>query len=220
MHIQSSTFDFLEDLKQNNNRDWFHSHRERYESALENVTDFIAHLIDRLSVVDPHINQGISAKKCLFRIYRDIRFSKNKQPYKSWFAAGISIDGRKLDGPEYYIHLGADECYLAVGYWRPAKMHLEAIRQEIDYNADGLFGALEKGGWTASDLSHHDQLKRPPAGYQNDHEHIDLIKHRSFILHKELSRDQLVSGTALDTVMDSYESMLPFKIFLHTAIDQ
>ncbi|MGO1596570.1 MAG: DUF2461 domain-containing protein [Sphingobacterium sp.] len=220
MKIEKSTFDFLDDLKRNNDRDWFNEHRDRYEAALGNVMQFIEYIIDRISDVDPHINRDISAKKCLFRIYRDVRFSKNKEPYKSWFAAGISIDGRKLEGPEYYIHLGPEESYVAVGYWRPSKPHLDAIRQEIDYNAPDLMEALMKGGWSAANLSKYDQLKRPPAGYTQDHEHIDLMKHRSFILNKKFSREQMESDRALDSVIEAYDTMIPFKLFLHRAIDQ
>lgn len=220
MKIEKETFGFLADLKTHNDRAWFNEHRVRYESALSNVTAFVEGLIARLSTVDPHINRDISAKKCLFRIYRDIRFSKNKLPYKHWFAAGISMDGRKLDGPEYYIHLGPEESYAAVGYWRPNRAHLDAIRQEIDYNAPDLIEALVQGGWVAEDLSKTDQLKRPPAGYQTDHQHIDLLKHRSFILQQEFSRDQLESDSAMETVMEAYQRMIPLKMFLHQAIDQ
>ena len=95
MKIEKSTFDFLNNLKDNNNREWFQENKPEYEAALKNVTEFIEGIIMKLSELDPHINQEISAKKCLFRIYRDVRFSKNKDPYKSWFAAGISVDGRK-----------------------------------------------------------------------------------------------------------------------------
>lgn len=220
MKIEKSTFNFLNDLKKNNNREWFQEHKGEYEAALANVTAFIEQIIDRLSDLDPHINREISAKKCLFRIYRDVRFSKNKDPYKSWFAAGISIDGRKLAGPEYYIHIEPEGTFLAVGYWRPEKQHLEAIRQEIDYSAEDLFKALKEGGWQAEELSAEDRLQRPPNGYAADNPHIELLKHRSFILHKNLGRKEMESPRALETVIAAYASMIPFKNFIHQALDQ
>lgn len=220
MKIEKATFDFLNNLKENNNREWFQENKMEYEAALQNVTTFIEHLIVKLSGLDPHINQEISAKKCLFRIYRDVRFSKNKDPYKSWFAAGISVDGRKLAGPEYYIHIEPNGTFIAVGYWRPEKHHLDAIRQEIDYNADELIKALDSGGWEAGQLSSEDKLQRPPAGYSADNEHIDLLKHRSFILSMNLSRKEMESPKALETVIKNYETMIPFKEFIHQAIDQ
>jgi len=220
MKIEKATFDFLNNLKVNNNREWFQDHKSEYEAALQNVTAFIEQIIIKLSDLDPHINQEISAKKCLFRIYRDVRFSKNKDPYKSWFAAGISVDGRKLAGPEYYIHIEPDGTFIAVGYWRPEKQHLDAIRQEIDYNPKELFSALEKGGWKAEDLSSEDKLKRPPAGYAVDNEHIELLKHRSFILSTNLGRKEMESSKALESVIKSYATMIPFKEFIHQALDQ
>ena len=220
MKIEKATFDFLNNLKENNNREWFQENKPAYEAALKNVTEFIEQIIVGLSAMDPHINQDISAKKCLFRIYRDVRFSKNKDPYKSWFAAGISVDGRKLAGPEYYIHIEPNGTFIAVGYWRPDKNHLEAIRQEIDYSAPELFEALKKGGWKAEDLSSEDKLQRPPAGYSADNEHIELLKHRSFILSTNLSRKEMESSKALETVISKYATMIPFKEFIHQALDQ
>ena len=220
MKIEKATFDFLNNLKENNNREWFQENKMEYEAALQNVTTFIEQLIVKLSGLDPHINQEISAKKCLFRIYRDVRFSKNKDPYKSWFAAGISVDGRKLAGPEYYIHIEPNGTFIAVGYWRPEKHHLDAIRQEIDYNAGELIKALDSGGWKVDQLSSEDKLQRPPAGYSADNEHIDLLKHRSFILSMNLGRKEMESSKALETVIKNYETMIPFKEFIHQAIDQ
>ena len=220
MKIEKATLDFLNNLKENNNREWFQDHKSEYEAALQNVTSFIEQIIVKLSGLDPHINQEISAKKCLFRIYRDVRFSKNKDPYKSWFAAGISVDGRKLAGPEYYIHIEPNGTFIAVGYWRPEKNHLEAIRQEIDYSAEEFFNALKKGGWKAEDLSSEDKLQRPPAGYAADNENIELLKHRSFILSTNLSRKEMESSKALETVISSYATMIPFKEFIHQALDQ
>ncbi len=220
MKIEKATFEFLDNLRVNNNREWFQEHKAEYDAALENVIAFIEQVILKLSELDPHIHEDIQAKKCLFRIYRDVRFSKNKDPYKSWFAAGISVDGRKLAGPEYYIHIEPEGTFIAVGYWRPDKQHLDAIRQEIDYNAYELFKALEKGGWKAEDLSAEDKLQRPPAGYGADHEHIDLLKHKSFILHANLSRKEMESSRALENVIKRYESMIPFKYFIHQALDQ
>ena len=115
-HIQKSTFDFLTELKANNSREWFADNRAKYEAALVDVRSFLTDLIAALSEFDPKINTTIQASKCLFRIYRDTRFSTDKTPYKSWFGAGISVDGRKLQGPEYYIHICAENSFLNVAF--------------------------------------------------------------------------------------------------------
>lgn len=219
MNISSSTFDFLTALKQNNNREWFNANKQAYEKAKANVEDFIQSLIVRLADFDPHIEKTISAKKCLFRIYRDVRFSTDKSPYKTWFAAGVSLDGRKLDGPEYYIHIEPHKTFVAVGYWRPKKEHLELIRQEIDYNLSAFENALQEGGWTIDDLSKEDILKRPPAGYSEDHEAIELIKLKSFILYKPLSDQQALTPFALEDITQIFRRTLAFKNFIHQAID-
>lgn len=220
MKIEKQTLDFLSDLKLNNNREWFGENRETYESALSNVKDFITELIKQLSSFDPHINTDIKSAKCLFRIYRDTRFSKDKTPYKFWFAAGISVDGRKLDGPEYYLHIEPGKNFLAAGYWRPEKQHLEAIRQEIDYNYTGLEEALHQGGWTITDLSAEDKLKRAPAGYSEDDPHIDVLKLKSFILYQAFTDEQISGPEAMSGMIDTARRILPFKSFIHQALDQ
>ena len=220
MKIEPATLDFLKQLRDHNNREWFQENREQYESALSNVKDFITKLVAELSTFDPHINTDIQASRCLFRIYRDTRFSKDKTPYKTWFAAGISIDGRKLDGPEYYFHVEPDKHFLAAGYWRPEKDHLHAIRQEIDYNYPDMLDALEQGGWSAEDLSTEDKLKRAPAGYSEDDPHIDVLKLKSFILYQPFTDKEMTGSGSLRKLVDVAKRIHPFKQFLHRALDQ
>ncbi len=218
MSIQKTTFDFLENLKKNNNREWFQANKDLYTKAYEDIKTFIIEMIKGLTVFDPHINTDINAAKCMFRIYRDVRFAKDKSPYKSWLAAGISIDGRKLDGPEYYIHIEPEGSFIACGYWRPKKEHLDAIRQEIDYNTAGLTQALATGQWTVEDLSQEDKLSRPPTGYTADDPNIELLKLKSFIIHKPLSNRMLTEDKALQGVLEICQRIHPFKKFLHEAI--
>lgn len=218
--ISKDIFQFLSELKQNNNREWFLENKYKHDAAQDTVKEFISGLISRLSKVDPHINEQISPAKCLFRIYRDVRFSKNKTPYKTWYSAGISIDGRKLAGPEYYIHIEPGASFIAVGYWRPEKEHLAYIRQEIDYDADRLKEVLKQGGYGVDDLSPEDKLKRAPIGYAVDNPNIELLKLKSFVLYQPLADSELQSKNALDLVADIYNRMLPFKVFIHEALDQ
>ncbi|MBE8712912.1 DUF2461 domain-containing protein [Sphingobacterium hungaricum] len=220
MNIKRSTFDFLEQLTKNNNREWFQENKALYDDAHQNVKDFITAMIVELSKFDPQITTDIVASKCLFRIYRDVRFSKNKDPYKTWFSAGISLDGRKLAGPEYYFHIEPEKSFIACGYWRPEKLHLELIRQEIDYNSAAMKTALKKGGWQVEDLSSEDKLVRPPAGYDAENENIEQLKLKSFILYKKLEQKDLTSDKAMQNVIDACESMYPFKLFIHQALDQ
>lgn len=219
MNIKASTFGFLEELKANNTREWFQANKQKYDAAQLDVKNFVQELIIKLSTFDLHINADIQASKCMFRIYRDVRFAKDKSPYKSWLAAGISVDGRKLDGPEYYIHIEPNKSFIAVGYWQPKKEHLEAIRQEIDYNFDAFEEVLTSGGWDFEDLSKEDKLQRPPSGYTADNPAIDILKLKSFILYKPMPDKDLTKAFALENIVETFQRTLAFKDFLHLAIE-
>jgi len=219
MNITKQTLDFLEQLRANNNREWFRENRADYDRANENVQAFIAALIAEMAKFDPHIHTDIQPSRCLFRIYRDTRFSKDKTPYKTWFGAGISVDGRKLQGPEYYLHIEPGKSQPATGYWQPKKEHLDAVRQEIDYNAQELEEALEAGGRTTADLSWEDKLKRPPAGYAADDPNIELLKLKSFIIYQPFSDAEITDRSILQRLAETARSMYPFKRFIHKALD-
>lgn len=219
MNIKASTLQFLTELKENNNREWFQANKGSYDNAQQDVKDFVQELIAKLSSFDVHITADIKASKCMFRIYRDVRFSKDKAPYKSWLAAGISVDGRKLDGPEYYIHIEPGNSFAAVGYWQPKKEHLEAIRQEIDYNFEAFEETLKSGAWDFSDLSKEDKLQRPPAGYTADNPAIDILKLKSFIIYKPISDRDITNAFSLEHIVELFQRTLNFKEFLHQAIE-
>lgn len=221
MHIHPQTFTFLSRLAGNNNREWFQENREAYEQAWENMKGFTTELIAGLSKIDRFITADIPVSKCLFRIYRDTRFSKDKVPYKTWLGAGISVAGRKLDGPEYYIHIQPGNSFVAAGYWRPEKEHLAAIRQEIDYNSAAFREILETPSFASHfSLDTQDKLKRPPAGYGPDHPEIELLKLKSFTVSAQFSDAELTEKDALSTVLTTMSRMYPFKIFLHEALDE
>jgi len=218
MHIEKQTLDFLQQLRKNNDREWFRANRDAYDAARENVKAVITALIAEMAKFDPQISTDIQAAKCLFRIYRDTRFARDKTPYKTWFGAGISVDGHKLPGPVYYLHIEPGKCQLACGYWHPEKAHRDAIRQEIDYNAPELEEALKAGGRTLADLSAEDKLKRPPAGYAADDPNIELLKLKSFIIYRHFSDAEITDKKVLKQLSEAARSMFPFKRFLHGAI--
>src|SRR5690606_33032951 len=175
-------------------------------------------MIDWVPEFDLHIKTSIDPGKCMVCPYCEVRFSKDKDPYNNWLAAGISIDGGKLAAPDYYRHIEPEgEAFIASGYWRHKKEHLDAIRQEIDYNAKGLRDALQDGGWSVDDLSAEDKLVRPPAGYTADHPHIEILKLKSFMLYEAIPDDVLTSAKALDHIIAVCRRIYPFKEFLHEA---
>ncbi|MGK6350505.1 DUF2461 domain-containing protein [Parapedobacter sp. DT-150] len=217
--IHPETFGFLAAIKENNDREWFQAHREAYELAWENMKGFTAAVIGGLSQTDRYISEDIPVSKCLFRIYRDTRFSKDKTPYKTWLGAGISTAGRKLNGPEYYLHIQPGNSFAAGGYWRPEKDHLTAIRQEIDYNGRRLLELLDNPAFKDHcRLDTQDKLKRPPAGFDEDNPYIELIKLKSFTAFEQLPDEALSGPDGLDKVLQAFRRMYDFKLFLHEAL--
>ncbi|SEL49783.1 DUF2461 domain-containing protein [Parapedobacter koreensis] len=221
MNIHPETFGFLEGIKGNNNKEWFQTHREAYEHAWQNMKDFTEAVIKGLAQTDRYISEDIPVSKCLFRIYRDTRFSKDKTPYKTWLGAGISTAGRKLNGPEYYLHIQPGNSFAAGGYWRPEKEHLAAIRQEIDYSGDRLLQLLAEPAFkNHCQLDIQDKLKRPPAGFDEDNPYIEFIKLKSFTAFESLPDEELLNADGLNKVLQAFNRMYGFKLFLHEALGE
>ncbi|MFB2119035.1 DUF2461 domain-containing protein [Parapedobacter sp. 2B3] len=220
-NIHANTFGFLEAIKTNNDREWFQEHRVEYDRAWQNMKDFTAGLIQGLAQWDRYISADIPVSKCVFRIYRDTRFSKDKTPYKTWLGAGISTAGRKLNGPEYYIHIQPGNSFAAAGYWRPEKEHLAAIRQEIDYNGARLLDIVNESAFKEHcQLDTQDVLKRPPAGFSEDNPYIDWLKLKSFTAFESFTDADLQHADGLERVLQAYRRMYDFKLFLHEALGE
>ena len=161
--IHKSTLDFLSKLSKNNNRDWFEKNRPDYELAKTNFKEFVSEFILSTSKFDPSIKH-LEAKDCIFRINRDVRFSKNKAPYKNNFGAILAPGGKKSFDAGYYIQLQPGASFIAGGMWQPPTPQINAIRQEIDYNAEEfkkIIGAKEFKKLLGK-LSDEDKLKTVP----------------------------------------------------------
>src|ERR1700744_2160871 len=173
--IQRPTFDFLKELVENNNRDWFQANKERYDTARENVIGFTGEWLKLMHQIDPNIEDSLDPKKFMMLIYRDIRFSKNKLPYKNNFGISIPTKGTKLGRAEYYLQISPGNSFIAGGYWMPEGDHLKAIRQEIDYNAADLKKIIDDKAFVKlfGDFRKQEQLKTIPQGYSADNENID-----------------------------------------------
>jgi uncharacterized protein (TIGR02453 family) len=218
--IQPQTLEFLKELEDNNNREWFQANKERYESACENLIDFTAGIITGLHKIDPGVNGDLDAKKCVMRIYRDIRFSKNKTPYKNNFGVSIPASGLKLGGVEYYLHVQPGKSFIAGGYWMPEAEHLKAIRQEIDYHAADLKKTIDDKEFIKlfGEFRKQDQLKTVPRDYSADNENIDLLKLKSFIVSHQLTDKELMNTKATDLIVNTCSKILPLNVFLKNAI--
>ncbi|RYD82329.1 MAG: TIGR02453 family protein, partial [Sphingobacteriales bacterium] len=149
------TLQFLADLKENNNKTWFDSHKKQYDAAREDHLNFTAKLIAEVGKWDDDIKK-LQAKDCVYRIYRDVRFSKDKTPYKSHFGTYLSPGGKKSARAGYYFHLEPEGTFLGGGVWEPQPEQLKNIRQEIDYNLDEFESILQDAGF-AVDVAENGQ---------------------------------------------------------------
>ena len=196
------------------------ANKERYEAARENVIDFTADWLKQMHVIDPSIDESLDAKKCVMRIYRDIRFRKDKTPYKNNFGISIPTKGLKLGRAEYYLQISPGNSFIAGGYWMPEAEHLKAIRQEIDYNADDLKKIIDTPEFIRlfGEFRKQEQLKNVPREYPPDNENIDLLKLKSFVAFRQLNDSELMQPDAVEAVTNICSKIQPLNLFLNNAL--
>jgi uncharacterized protein (TIGR02453 family) len=220
--IQKSTLDFLKALKKNNNRDWFEKNKDKYLAAKQNIEDLVNGMIKSISSFDKKI-AGLTAKDCVFRIYRDVRFSKNKDPYKTNLGASINAGGKKAMNAGYYVHIQPGESFLAGGVWMPPADELKKIRQEIAYNTKDFLKILNeknfKKAFKGLDESKEYKLARPPKGYEKDHPAVELLKFNSYIVWKKYNDKDVLSKNFVNKISDDAKTIKPLIHFLNTALD-
>lgn len=217
--ITHITLDFLNQLKQNNTREWFQDHKKEYEAAKKEVEHFISTLIPAISRIDPLI-QSPDVKDCLFRIFKDVRFSKDKSPYKTNFGAFIGRGGRKTLFPGYYIHIEPGESMIAGGVYQPQPETLKLLRNEVYFNGPEFRKILEAKEFRKyfGSLDEFDKMKKPPREYPSDFPDIELLKYRSFIVSQMIADEQVLSGSYPDYVLEVVKAMQPLNAFLNRAI--
>jgi uncharacterized protein (TIGR02453 family) len=217
--LSKSTLSFLSNLKKNNNRDWFNANKPKYELAKKEFEDFIEKAIREISRFDKTIT-GVKAKECVFRIYRDVRFSHDKSPYKNHFGAFITGRGKNSNGPGYYIHIEPGNCFLAGGVYQPEGSQLELIRKEIDFSLKYFKKILGHKDFIKyfGELADEGKLKTAPKGYPKDHPAIELLKHKSYIVAHKVS-DKQITEDFFPYAMTIFRAMSPLNKFLNTALD-
>ncbi|HXI00992.1 MAG TPA: DUF2461 domain-containing protein [Sphingobacteriaceae bacterium] len=218
--IKNSTFKFLEDVAVNNDREWFQVNKSRYEDARANAIDFTREVILGLSVSDPLITTDIEPKDCVLRIYRDIRFSKDKTPYKTNIGIGISQNGKNFKGPGYYIHIHPKTSFITGGCWMPEASLLKSIRQEIDYSSSDFNSIISHPAFIKyyKNLDREDMLKTAPKGYGTDHPYINYLKLKSFTASHDINRKILTGKDAVAYTVGVLRTLFPFMEFLRNAV--
>ncbi len=215
-----TTIKFLKQLAKNNNKEWFDVNRKTYETSKEEFTAIVKTVIDKSSGFDPKL-AGLDAKKCLFRINKDIRFSKDKSPYKLNMGASINPGGKKEMGAGYYIHIEPGKSFLAGGCYMPTPEVLANIRQEIDYNGAEFKKILNAKNFKTyfKGLSEEaDKLKTAPKGYPKDHPDLSLLQHKHFIVVHDLTDAQVTDKNFPAYATKVFNAMLPLNLFLRSCM--
>ncbi|MGE5424825.1 MAG: DUF2461 domain-containing protein [Syntrophothermus sp.] len=218
--MNSSVLSFLSDLQLHNDREWFQKNKQRYEEAKNEFEVTVNHLIAGISKFDDSVKYLV-AKDCMFRIFRDVRFSNDKSPYKTNFGAWMSKGGRKHSGPGYYLHIQPGESFIAGGVYMPDPDTLKKIRQEIFYNLEEFSNILEekKAKKLFGGLDEFDKGKLPPKGYPKDFAGIDYLKNKHFILTMKLNDNDIVAADFLKKTISGFEAMKGFQEFLRKAVE-
>lgn len=210
--------DFLKDLAVNNQREWMQENKRRYEVAKKEFKEIIASLISGIAEFDESV-QGLEPKDCIFRINRDIRFSKDKSPYKTNFGAAMMEGGKKTGNPTYYLHIQPGKSFVAGGVYMPEAENLKKIRQEIDYNPQELRDIVKDeqfkkvfGQMTG------ESLKTAPKGYPKDHPNIDLLRMKSFLVTRDMSDKEVLSKNFIPKITEMYQVMHPFNQYFSVAM--
>lgn len=211
--------DFLKELKYNNHKEWMDAHRDQYQAAKAKFEEFINLLIIEIQQFDDKII-GITPKNCIFRINRDIRFSKDKSPYKINMGAFISEDGKKSYKPGYYIHLQPEnESFMAGGIYAPPGDILKKIRQEVDYNPGELKEIITRPEFKKfyGEIQ-GEKLKTAPKGYDTNHPNIEFLKLKSYVVMHNLSDQEVTAKNFSQKVINGFKILKPLNDYLDVAI--
>jgi uncharacterized protein (TIGR02453 family) len=219
--LQPSTLKFLKSLKKNNNKTWFDAHRKEYESAKIDFENFIQKVLEKHAKKDPDLKE-LTAKKCMFRINRDIRFSKDKSPYKSNLAASMDKGGKKSGFAGYYFHCEPGKNFIGGGLWMPSTDNLKRVRQEIDYCFDEFKKIIthKKFKSVYKDLYEEEgvKLNKIPQGFQKDNPASEYLKLKSWLAIAELKDAEITSKGLLNKTLNALEALQPLVKFLNRAL--
>lgn len=220
--LQQATVQFLKNIAKNNNKPWMDANRDAYLAAKEDFEHLVAQVIEKTGRFDADIKE-LEPKNCTFRLNRDVRFSKDKSPYKNNFGASFSRGGKKSIAAGYYFHCQPGNAFAGGGLWMPMPPELKKIRQEIDYNFADFSSILKnkkfKAQYDGFEKSSEYVLSRPPKGYEADNPAIEFIKLKSFVSMKKITDTQLTSKTLVKDITTAFEALAPMINFLNRAME-
>ena len=223
--------EFLKALSANNNREWFTENKAWYQECYARFVEFSAEYIKRLSELDPSLAM-LQPKDCIWRIYRDVRFSHDQRPYKERFgvfpASGVpgqpKTFGKKSMRGGYYVHIQPGQCMFAGGLWDPGKELLDALRKEIEANYEEVEAIMAAPSWKRYFSDDFDpywgMLKKVPAGFDPNFKHADWLKHKTYTFSTPLTDEQVSSPDFIDKIVEIAAAGKPMNDFLNYTFEE
>lgn len=220
MMIKETDLQFFRELSKHNDREWFKDNKNRYDKIVDKAKDIASTWIHALGKLDSDIAVNDS-KKAIFRIYRDVRFSKDKTPYKTHIGMAIGKGGRKARWAGWYLQIAPGNSFLAAGKWAPDSKELKAIRQEIDYNLDEFENIIyaNEVQSTFGVLDQSASLKTAPKDYSITHPAIEILKLKHFLFEKSYTDEEILRPDFTDQLVSDSKVLLPFVQFLNRGLE-
>ena len=216
------TLQFLTDLKNNNQRDWFYTHKQNYDKVRKNYEEFANVLLENLKLFD-HTLRDLEVKQCLFRIYRDVRFSPNKEPYKTHFGVYFSKNGGKNSNfAGYYFHLDPEESFFGGGIYMPLPEYLKTIRKEIYYQIDefkAIMNATAFKEYYPEGIEEIEKLKKVPVGFPIEFPEIELLKNKHFFTSHYFKPQDALKEDFVNFVSIGFKAVKPLVDFINFSVE-
>jgi len=215
--IKKETIQFLKDLKKNNDREWFNANKEKFIAANDNFMQFVQGLISEVSKFDKTVT-GLEAKNCVFRIYRDTRFSKDKTPYKTHFGATLLGKGTGCGIAGYYFHLEPGDSFLAGGVHMTEPQNLKAIREEISSNGKTFLKIINDKSFKDNFKIEGEKLAKVPQGFDKDDPMGDYLKYKELMIHHAVGDKEILNEDFTSNCIQVFKAMVPFNKFVNEPV--
>jgi len=219
--LSKDSIQFIDDLKANNNRDWFLDNKKRYEVFKKDYYQLVADFLNAMKPLDPTLEM-LEVKNCTFRINRDIRFSKDKSPYKDHIGVWLSSGAKGKNRSGYYVHIARSGSFIAGGFYCPEAEDLKKVRKEISYFHEDLDEILREKNFKKEfgdfDRNEENVLKNPPRGYEKDHPAIELLKLKSFETSQKFNIEEATKEDFVSKMVKKLILIKPLNDFINRAL--
>jgi len=220
--LTKESLQFLDDLKKNNNRDWFQDNKKRYEIFKKDYHQLVSDFLDVMKPLDPSL-ELLEVKNCTFRINRDIRFSKDKSPYKAHLGVWMSTGAKGANRAGYYVHIEKEASFIAGGFYSPEAADLKKVRKEIAFFHEDLEAILAdknfKKEFGSLDVNETNSLKSMPRGYEKDHPAIEFLKLKSFTATQKYDISEVTQKDFVAKMSKKLIALKPLNEFINRALD-